>query len=101
MRADLVFAYPTAEIAVMGPAGAVSILYRSQLAAAPDPAALQAAKLAEYRATHATPYLAAARGYVDAVIEPAQTRPVLIQALASLATKRDPGVPKKHGNIPL
>jgi propionyl-CoA carboxylase beta chain len=101
MRADLVFAYPTAEIAVMGPDGAVSILYRSQLASAPDPAALKAAKLAEYRATHATPYLAAARGYVDAVIEPAQTRPVLIQALASLATKRDPGVPKKHGNIPL
>ncbi len=101
MRADLVFALPTAEIAVMGPDGAVSILHRQQLAQATDPAATKAALVAAYRATHATPYVAAARGYVDAVIPPAQTRPVLCQALASLATKRDLGVPKKHGNSPL
>jgi propionyl-CoA carboxylase beta chain len=101
MRADLNFAYPTAEIAVMGPEGAVNILYRRELAQAEDPAAFRAAKVAEYRAAFATPYVAAARGYLDAVIEPAQTRPTLIRALASLSTKRDPGPAKKHGNIPL
>jgi propionyl-CoA carboxylase beta chain len=101
MRADLNFAYPTAEIAVMGPEGAVNILYRRERAHAADPAAFTATKVAEFRATFATPYVAAARGYVDAVIEPAQTRPTLIQALATLATKRDAGLPKKHGNIPL
>ena len=101
MRGDRNFAYPTAEIAVMGPEGAVNILHRAELAAAADPAAFRAAKVAEFRASQATPYPAAARGFVDAVIRPADTRPTLIRALQDLATKRDSCPPKKHGNIPL
>jgi len=101
MRADVNFAYPTAEVAVMGPEGAVNILYRRELEAAADPAAFRAAKVEEFRAKFATPYAAAARGYVDEVIEPQETRPKLIRALRLLATKRDANPPKKHGNIPL
>jgi propionyl-CoA carboxylase beta chain len=101
MRADMNFAFPTAEIAVMGPEGAVNILYRRELGEAGDPAAFRAARVAEFREKFANPYVAAARGYVDEVIEPKETRPKLIQALRALATKRDTCPPKKHGNIPL
>jgi propionyl-CoA carboxylase beta chain len=101
MRADLNFAYPTAEIAVMGPEGAVNILYRREMAAAADQAAFRADKVAEFREKFANPYVAAARGYIDEVIEPRETRPRLIRALRALATKRDSLPPKKHGNIPL
>jgi propionyl-CoA carboxylase beta chain len=101
MRADVNFAYPTAEIAVMGPEGAVNILYRRELAEAADPAAFRAERVTEFREKFANPYVAAARGYVDEVIEPKESRPKLIRALRSLATKRDTNPPKKHGNIPL
>ena len=101
MRADINFAFPTAEIAVMGPEGAVNILYRRELAEASDPTAFRAARATEFREKFANPYVAAARGYVDEVIEPRETRPKLIQALRALATKRDTCPPKKHGNIPL
>ncbi|MEK7338948.1 MAG: acyl-CoA carboxylase subunit beta, partial [candidate division NC10 bacterium] len=101
MRADVNLAYPTAEIAVMGPEGAVNILYRREIQEAPDPEAFRAARIAEFREKFANPYVAASRGYVDDVIEPRETRPRLIQALRALATKRDTNPPKKHGNIPL
>jgi len=101
MRADVNFAYPTAEIAVMGPEGAVNILYRRELTEAADPAAFRAERVAEFREKFANPYVAAARGYVDEVIEPKETRPKLIRTLRALATKRDTNPPKKHGNIPL
>jgi propionyl-CoA carboxylase beta chain len=101
MRADVNLAYPTAEIAVMGPEGAVSVLYRRELAAAADPAGFRAERATEFREKFANPYIAAARGFVDEVIEPRETRPKLIRALRALATKRDSLPPKKHGNIPL
>jgi propionyl-CoA carboxylase beta chain len=101
MRADVNFAYPTAEIAVMGPEGAVNILYRRELTEAADPAVFRAERVAEFREKFANPYVAAARGYVDEVIEPKETRPKLIRTLRALATKRDTNPPKKHGNIPL
>ena len=101
IRTDVNFAWPTAEIAVMGPEGAVNILYKRELEAADDPAALRAAKVAEYRDKLANPFVAASRGFIDEVIRPRQTRPKLIAALARLATKRDRNPPKKHGNIPL
>jgi propionyl-CoA carboxylase beta chain len=101
LRTDVNFAWPTAEIAVMGPEAAVNILYRRELEQAPDPAALRAEKVAEYRERLANPFVAASRGFVDEVIAPRQTRRRLIAALAALATKRDRNPPKKHGNIPL
>ena len=101
IRTDVNYAYPTAEIAVMGPEGAVNILYRKELAAASDAEALRKEKVAEFRAKLANPYVAAERGYIDEVIEPRQTRRKLTTALAALATKRDRNPPKKHGNIPL
>jgi len=101
LGADLNFAWPTAQIAVMGAQGAVNILYRAELKAADDPAALRAEKIAEYEETLANPYLAAERGYVDAVIRPAQTRVQVVRALRTLRTKRESLPPKKHGNIPL
>jgi propionyl-CoA carboxylase beta chain len=101
IRGDVNFAYPTAEIAVMGPDGAVNILYRREMDAAKDPAALKEEKTREYREKFANPYAAAERGYVDEVIEPKDTRRRLIQALEVLHTKRDSNPPKKHGNIPL
>jgi propionyl-CoA carboxylase beta chain len=101
IRTDVNFAWPTAEIAVMGAEGAVNILYRRELDEAQDVPAARAAKVAEYREKFANPYIAAQRGFVDAVIRPSQTRPKLIAALASLETKRDRNPPKKHGNIPL
>jgi propionyl-CoA carboxylase beta chain len=101
IRGDANFAYPTAEIAVMGPDGAVNILYKREMDAAADPAALKDEKTREYRKKFANPFAAAERGYVDEVIEPRDTRRRLIQALEVLHTKRDSNPPKKHGNIPL
>ena len=101
LGADMNFAWPTAQIAVMGAQGAVNILYRAELAAAEDPAAVRAARITEYEDTLANPYVAAERGYVDAVIPPATTRGHVIRALRVLRTKRDQLPPKKHGNIPL
>ncbi|HSM15016.1 MAG TPA: acyl-CoA carboxylase subunit beta [Thermoanaerobaculia bacterium] len=102
LRTDVNLAYPTAEIAVMGPEGAVNILYRRELAEAGEKAPeVRQEKVAEYRQKFSNPWVAAERGYVDAVIEPRRTRPVLIRSLRQLAGKRQ-GVPaKKHGNLPL
>ena len=97
---DLNFAWPSAEIAVMGPEGAINILYRRELAEAEDPEALRAELVQEYRETFANPYVAASRGYLDDVIEPNQTRPRLINALEMLQNKRDENPPKKHGKLP-
>ena len=101
MRGDYNVAWPTAEIAVMGAEGAVNIIYRRELAAADDPDALRSRLIAEYREKFANPYLAASHGYIDAIIEPSQTRAVLINALQMLQNKRDTNPPKKHGNMPL
>ena len=101
IRGDWNVAWPTAELAVMGPEGAVNILYREDLAKATDPEALRRKLIEEYNATYANPYVAAGLGYLDDVIEPAQTRPLLIQALHNLRNKKQVAPPKKHGNIPL
>ena len=101
IRTDVNFAWPTAEIAVMGPEGAVNILYKREIEAADDPAAQRAKRVEEFREKFANPYVAASRGFVDEVIRPRQTRAKLIAALARLETKRDKNPPKKHGNIPL
>lgn len=101
VRGDINVAYPTAEIAVMGPDGAVNIIYRKELAEAEDPVAKKAELVAEYRERFANPYKAAELGYIDAIIKPRDTRPFLIQALKTLENKRDSNPPKKHGNIPL
>jgi len=101
IRADLVLAWPAAELAVMGPEGAVNIIFRREIAEAPDPEARRAELVAEYRAKFANPYVAASYGFVDDVIEPKETRPRLINALEMLQNKRDQNPPKKHGNIPL
>ena len=101
IRTDVNLAWPTAEIAVMGPEGAVNILYKRELDAADDREQLRAERVAEFREKFANPYVAASRGFVDEVIHPRQTRGKLIAALAGLETKRDRNPPKKHGNIPL
>jgi propionyl-CoA carboxylase beta chain len=101
IRTDFNFAYPSAEIAVMGPEGAVNIIYRGELAKSDDPEALRREKIKEYREKFANPYIAAQRGFIDEVIEPRYTRVKLITALAALENKRDKNPPKKHGNIPL
>jgi propionyl-CoA carboxylase beta chain len=101
IRTDANFAWPTAEIAVMGAEGAVNILYKREIESAPDPMAARAARIAEYREKFANPYVAAQRGFVDEVIPPRHTRAKLIAALSALDTKRDRNPPKKHGNIPL
>src|SRR6187401_1861830 len=101
IRTDFNFAWPTAEIAVMGPEGAVNILYKREIDAAADKDAARAKRVAELKAKFANPYVAASRGFVDAVIRPRETRTRLIAALANLETKRDKNPPKKHGNIPL
>jgi propionyl-CoA carboxylase beta chain len=101
LRTDINFAYPTAEIAVMGPEGAVNILYRRELQAAANPEEARQAKIDEYREHFANPFVAAERGYVDDVIEPHETRPKVIRALRMLANKTDTMPKKKHGNIPL
>jgi acetyl-CoA carboxylase carboxyltransferase component len=99
--ADLAFAWPSAELAVMGPQGAVEIIYRRELETADDPAARRAALVEEYTERHANPYAAAERGYVDDVIDPAVTRPVLIKGLRMLRSKREELPKRKHGNVPL
>ena len=101
IRADINLAYPTAEIAVMGPEGAVGIIFRDEIARAADPAATRARLVAEYREKFANPYAAAALGYIDEVIRPRETRPRLCAALAMLKNKRHERAPRKHGNIPL
>jgi propionyl-CoA carboxylase beta chain len=101
IRGDFNFAWPTAEVAVMGPEGAVNIVFRSELADADDPESRRGELIADYRERFANPYVAAERGYVDDVIEPRRTRPVLIDALRTAITKREPRPPRKHGNIPL
>jgi propionyl-CoA carboxylase beta chain len=101
IRTDANFAWPAAEIAVMGPEGAVNILYKREIEKSPDPAAARAARIAEFREKFANPYVAADRGFIDEVIRPRQTRAKLIGALSILETKRDKNPPKKHGNIPL
>jgi propionyl-CoA carboxylase beta chain len=103
IRTDVNFAWPTAEIAVMGPEGAVDIVYKRELSAAPasERAKLRQEKIAEFRTRFANPFVAAERGYLDAVIEPAQTRLRITTALGALENKRDVNPKKKHGNIPL
>ncbi len=101
IRGDMNFAWPTAEIAVMGADGAVSIIFKDAIAAADDPVAERKRLVAEYETEFANPYIAAARGYVDEVIKPSETRPRLIRALEVLQDKRDTNPRKKHGNIPL
>jgi len=101
IRTDVNFAWPTAEIAVMGPEGAVNILYKREIETAKDPGAQREKRVAEFREKFANPYVAASRGFIDEIIRPRETRAKLIAALARLETKRDKNPPKKHGNIPL
>ena len=101
VRGDINYAWPTAEIAVMGPDGAVNIIFRKEIAEAEDPEAERERLTEEYREQFAHPYIAAGRGYIDDVIEPQETRPRLISALEMLQNKRQSNPPKKHGNIPL
>ncbi|HEU4529377.1 MAG TPA: acyl-CoA carboxylase subunit beta [Actinomycetota bacterium] len=101
LRSDVSFAWPTAEIAVMGPDGAVNVVFRKEIEKAEDPAARRQELIVEYQRKFANPYVAAERGFVDDVIEPAETRPRLVKALRMLATKREAVPARKHGNIPL
>ncbi|HDS00554.1 MAG TPA: acyl-CoA carboxylase subunit beta [candidate division Zixibacteria bacterium] len=101
VRGDMNYAWPTAEIAVMGPKGAVEIIFKKEIAASDNPEAATDKKVEEFREKFANPYIAAERGYLDDVIEPRTTRPRLIRAFDMLSTKRDQNPPKKHGNIPL
>jgi propionyl-CoA carboxylase beta chain len=101
IRGDANFAFPTAEIAVMGPEGAVNVLFRRELQAAADPEGLRRQKVAEFREKFANPYVAAARGFVDEVILPRHTRRKIVAGLEMARSKRDQNPPKKHGNIPL
>jgi propionyl-CoA carboxylase beta chain len=101
IRTDINLAWPSAEIAVMGPEGAVNIVYRRELAAAKDKVAARQQKVDEFRERFANPFVAAERGYIDDVIEPHETRPRVIRALRMLETKVDTMPRKKHGNIPL
>jgi propionyl-CoA carboxylase beta chain len=101
IRGDFNVAWPTAEIAVMGPKGAVEILFRKDITASDEPTKATDEKIQEYRDKFAHPYIAAGRGYLDDIIDPRDTRPRLIEALSTLERKRDKNPPKKHGNIPL
>jgi acetyl-CoA carboxylase carboxyltransferase component len=101
LGADMVFAWPTAEIAVMGAEGAVNIVYRRDIAAAKDPEAMKKGKIEEYETLLYNPYIAANRGYIDAVIQPRETRVRLIDALELMQARSESLPPKKHGNIPL
>ena len=101
VRADVVFAWPSAEIAVMGAQGAVNIIHRRALSAEDDPETARAELVADYENQFNNPYVAARHGLVDDVIEPRETRPKLIRALEMLRNKRENLPPKKHGNIPL
>jgi len=100
LRADAVFAWPSAEIAVMGPDGAVNILYHKEIAQGDDPEATREKLVAEYRERYANPYIASAKAYVSDVIDPRDTREVLIDALKDYSNKRETRPGKKHGNIP-
>ena len=101
IRTDFNYAWPTAELAVMGPEGAVNILYKREIEKAADPARARAERVEEFRAKFANPYVAASRGFIDEIIRPRETRRKLIAALRNLENKRDRNPPKKHGNIPL
>jgi acetyl-CoA carboxylase carboxyltransferase component len=101
LRSDVAFAWPTAEIAVMGAEGAVNVVFRKEIEKAADPSARKAELIKEYRDKFSTPYAAAERGFIDDVIEPAETRTRLIKALRMLSTKRESVPARKHGNIPL
>ncbi|MBI2935328.1 MAG: methylmalonyl-CoA carboxyltransferase, partial [Chloroflexi bacterium] len=101
LRGDLNYAWPSGEIAVMGPEGAVNIVYREPISKAENPEEMRAKLIQEYKDKFANPYIAANRGYIDDVIDPAETRPKIVRALAMLQNKRDTLPPKKHGNIPL
>ena len=101
LMADFNFAWPTAEIAVMGPEGAVNIIHRRDISSSPTPESRREKLIDDYKARFANPYTAAERGYVDDVIIPHETRPKVIAALEALLTKREPGPKRKHGNIPL
>jgi propionyl-CoA carboxylase beta chain len=101
LAADFNFAWPTAEVAVMGPEGAVNIIYRRDIAASPTPDERRSKLISSYKAHFANPYAAAERGYIDDVIIPHETRPKVINALETLLGKREPGPRRKHGNIPL
>ena len=101
IRTDVNYAWPSAEIAVMGPEGAVDIVYKHELDGEKNRGEARQQKIEEFRERLANPYVAADRGFVDAVIQPRDTRKKLIQALAMLENKRDKNPPKKHGNIPL
>ena len=101
IRCDYAIAYPTAEIAVMGPEGAVNIIHRAELAKSLDPEKTRKALLDDYREKFANPYNAAELGYVDEIIDPARTRPTLIRALEMCKNKRASNLPRKHGNLPL
>ena len=101
LRGDINLAYPTGEIAVMGPEGAINIVFRDQLEKAPDPEKTRVELAESYRQTFANPFKAAELGYLDAVIPPEETRPTLIRSLEMLKKKRDSNPAKKHGNIPL
>jgi propionyl-CoA carboxylase beta chain len=100
-RTDVNFAWPGSEIAVMGPEGAINVIRRREIADADDPEAKRTELVNDYRDQFANPYVAANRGYIDDVIDPAQTRPELVKALRMLESKVDTLPPKKHGNIPL
>jgi acetyl-CoA carboxylase carboxyltransferase component len=101
LGADFVFAWPTAEIAVMGAEGATPVIFRKEIEAASDPEAKKQEKIQEYRDLLYNSYIAASRGYVDEVISPQESRPKIIKALEFLSTKRETRPPKKHGNIPV
>ncbi|GAF71549.1 unnamed protein product, partial [marine sediment metagenome] len=101
LRGDINYAWPTAEIAVMGPDGAVNIIHKETIQQSQNPEETRRNLIAEYREKLANPYVTAARGYIDDVIDPRETRPRLIKALEMLQNKRDSTPPKKHGNIPL
>jgi acetyl-CoA carboxylase carboxyltransferase component len=101
LGADMAFAWPTAQIAVMGAEGAANIIHRKEIKSAPDPTAKRKEKIQEYESLFSNPYCAASRGYIDAVIVPRETRPRLIDALEIMCSKRETRPPKKHGNIPV
>ena len=101
LGADIVFAWPTAEIAVMGPEGAANIVFKNEIKASENPAETRQKKIQEYRDSFANPYRAAARGYVDDVIIPSETRPRLVSVFDMLEGKRETRPSKKHGNIPV
>src|SRR4026208_503196 len=101
LRADINYAWPTAEIAVLGPEAAITIIHRRDLKQAPDALAIKKKLAKEYRDKFANPYIAAEKGTIDLVIDPAETRPMIIRALEALANKKEPRPWKKHGNINL